>query len=157
MFTSLEFFAGSGLVGYGLAPEFQSLWANDNCAKKADVFRANHPKVKLHFGGIEHVRGCDLPSADLAWASFPCQDLSLAGNLSGINVGTRSGLFWEWIRILKELTQHGKRPSLLVAENVVGFLVADEGRHFQLAYRALRDLGYRVGALSSRTPRSWPR
>jgi DNA (cytosine-5)-methyltransferase 1 len=61
--------------------------------------------------------------------------------------GTRSGLFWEWVRVLKELDGSGKRPSVLVAENVVGFIVADQGKHFRLAYRALRDLGYRLGAV----------
>ncbi len=145
--TALEFFAGSGLVGQGLAPEFETLWANDFCAKKAEVFRANHPAVRFDRGGIEQVRGRDLPVTDLAWASFPCQDLSLAGNLGGLKVGTRSGLFWEWVRVLRELSEHGKRPPLLVAENVVGFLVADGGKHFRKAYSALRALGYRVGAL----------
>jgi site-specific DNA-cytosine methylase len=47
MFTALEFFAGSGLVGTGLAPDFKVLWANDNSAKKAKVFRANHPEVEF--------------------------------------------------------------------------------------------------------------
>jgi DNA (cytosine-5)-methyltransferase 1 len=147
MFTALEFFAGSGLVGLGLAPEFETLWANDNCAKKRDVFEANHPHVKFHFGDIQGVKGRDLPFADLAWASFPCQDLSLAGNLGGIDSGTRSGLFWEWVRILKELAECGKRPPILVAENVVGFVVADQGKHFHVAYNALRALGYRAGAV----------
>ncbi len=147
MSTALEFFAGSGLVGEGLAPEFETLWANDNSTKKADVFRANHPHVHFQPGGIEGVYGQDLPAADLAWASFPCQDLSLAGNLGGMKVGTRSGLFWEWVRVLRELNECGKRPPVLVAENVVGFVVAERGKHFRRAYRALRDLGYRLGAL----------
>lgn len=145
--STLEFFAGSGLVGEGLTPYFDTFWANDICPKKAEVFRANHPNVPFHLGGIEEVSGRDLPAVDLAWASFPCQDLSLAGNLTGLRRGTRSGLFWEWVRVLKELNAHGKRPPLLVAENVVGFVVADQGKHFRKAYRALRDLGYKVGAL----------
>ena len=121
MYTAIDFFAGSGLVGSGLAPEFETLWANDNCAKKREVYEANHARGKFHFGDVELVRGRDIPAADLAWASFPCQDLSLAGNLGGMNSGTRSGLFWEWVRVLKELDKNGKRPPLLVAENVVGF------------------------------------
>lgn len=161
MFKSLEFFAGSGLVGLGLAPEFETLWANDNCAKKRDVFEANHPRGRFHLGDIRRVRGKELPAADLAWASFPCQDLSLAGNLSGIETGTRSGLFWEWVRVLGELTKDGKRPAVLVAENVVGFVVADQGMHFKLAYNALRNLGYRAGALvldaKAFVPQSRPR
>jgi len=147
MFTALDFFAGSGLVRLGLAPEFGTLWANDNCVKKQAIYLENSPRDAFHLGNIEDVRGRDLPAADLAWASFPCQDLSLAGNLSGIDAGTRSGLFWEWIRVLNELEECGKRPPVLVAENVVGFVVADGGRHFQQAYRALRNLGYRLGAV----------
>jgi|ERR1041384_985079 DNA (cytosine-5)-methyltransferase 1 len=147
MFTALDFFAGSGLVRYGLQPEFQTLWANDNCAKKRAVYVANNPLEEFHLGSIQDVRGKNLPAADLAWASFPCQDLSLAGDLNGMETGTRSGLFWEWTRVIEELKEHKKRPPILVAENVVGFVVADRGKHFMQAYRALRKLGYRVGAV----------
>lgn len=143
---ALEFFAGSGLVRLGLQPEFTAAWANDNCEKKAAVYNANSDKA-IHVDSIEHVKGRSLPVADLAWASFPCQDLSLAGNLTGIKEGTRSGLFWQWMRVLDELVTAGKRPPILVAENVVGFVVAHNGRHFKRAYEALRERGYRAGAL----------
>lgn len=147
MFTALDFFAGSGLVALGLAPEFETLWAIDNSAKKEAVYISNHPREQFHLEDIRRVHGKDLPAADLAWASFPCQDLSLAGNLSGMTAGTRSGLFWEWVRVLEELQKHGKQPPLLVAENVVGFVVAEQGKHFKCAYRALRKLGYRLGTV----------
>ncbi len=147
MFTALDFFAGSGLVRLGLSPDFETLWANDNCAKKRSVYIANHPWNEFLLANVEDVRGRDLPAADLAWASFPCQDLSLAGNLNGMNTGTRSGLFWEWARAIREMGEHGKRPPVLVAENVVGFIVADRGKHFEQAYWALRQLGYLVGAV----------
>lgn len=147
MYTALDFFAGSGLVRLGLLPEFQTLWANDNSVRKQAVFTANNPPDEFHLGPIESIHGEDIPKADLAWASFPCQDLSLAGDLNGMKVGTRSGLFWEWIRIIKELGEANKYPDILVAENVVGFVVAHRGQHFKLAYEALRGLGYRVGAV----------
>src|SRR5215212_8158731 len=147
MFTALDFFAGSGLVRLGLAPEFQTLWANDNCVKKQAVYIANNPPEEFHLGSIHNVHGGDLPAADLAWASFPCQDLSLAGDLSGMRIGTRSGLFWEWTKVIKQLVESGKRPPVLVAENVVGFVVADGGTHFKQAYEACRNLGYRVGTV----------
>ena len=147
MFTALDFFAGSGLVRLGLAPEFQTLWANDNCPKKQAVYVANNPSEEFHLDSIHDVHGADLPAADLAWASFPCQDLSLAGDLSGMRIGTRSGLFWEWTRVIKQLAESGKRPPVLVAENVVGFVVADGGTHFKQAYEACRNLGYRVGTV----------
>ncbi|MFY9620942.1 MAG: DNA cytosine methyltransferase [Pyrinomonadaceae bacterium] len=147
MYTALDFFAGSGLVRLGLLPEFHTVWANDNSPTKQAVYVANNPADEFHLTLIEKVKGRDIPSADLAWASFPCQDLSLAGDLSGIGTGTRSGLFWEWVRVIKELDQASKRPPILVAENVVGFIVADRGQHFKRAYDALRHLGYRVGAV----------
>ena len=142
---ALDFFAGSGLVRLGLEPDFETVWANDICPRKAAVYDANRPPHPIHIESIVNVRGADLPTADLAWASFPCQDLSLAGNLSGIRKGTRSGLFWEWMRVLDEMG--GRRPPLLVAENVVGFLIGNDGEHFKRAYRALRDRGYLAGAL----------
>lgn len=161
MFTALDFFAGSGLVRLGLEPEFQTLWANDNCSKKQAVYVANNPRDEFQLGAIQDIRGADLPTVDLAWASFPCQDLSLAGDLSGMKVGTRSGLFWEWTRVIKELSECSKRPPILVAENVVGFVVADRGKHFKEAYEALRSLGYRVGAVlidaQAFVPQSRPR
>jgi DNA (cytosine-5)-methyltransferase 1 len=89
MFTALDFFAGSGLVRLGLAPEFETVWANDNCAKKRATYIANHPKDEFLLADIEQVNGRDVPGVDLAWASFPCQDLSLAGNLGGMTSGTR--------------------------------------------------------------------
>ena len=145
--SALEFFAGSGLARLGLEPEFQTVWANDICPKKGAVYDANTPGPSILVDSIVNVRGADLPTADLAWASFPCQDLSLAGNLTGIGAGTRSGLFWEWIRVLDELDAAGRRPPLLALENVVGFLIAQDGACFRLAYNALRERGYRAGAV----------
>ena len=98
--TAVDFFAGSGLVSEGLNPYFQTLWANDICDKKALVYRANFPDVQWDGRSIAEVRGSDVPAAHLAWASFPCQDLSIAGDMRGISGGTRSALFWEWIRVL---------------------------------------------------------
>ena len=147
MFRALDFFAGSGLVRLGLKPEFDTVWANDNCPKKGAVYQTNHPRDFFSPWDIERVKGADVPAADLAWASFPCQDLSLAGNLNGIKSGTRSGVFWHWIRVLDQMKKAKKLPPILVAENVVGFVVAHEGKHFRTAHEALRQLGYRVGAL----------
>ncbi|MFA5516931.1 MAG: DNA cytosine methyltransferase [Desulfuromonadales bacterium] len=139
----LDFFAGSGLVTEGLKQRFQALWANDICASKAKVYQANHAKDHFYLGSIENVRGWDLPKASLAWASFPCQDLSLAGKQSGID-GARSGLVWQWLRILKEMPE---KPPVLVAENVVGLIAASGGEHYRALHKALASQGYRVGAI----------
>ena len=141
--TFLEFFAGSGLVAEGLRPYFRTAWANDICDKKAAVYRANHSKSPFFLGSIEHVDGAALPDAKLAWASFPCQDLSLAGLTAGIN-GHRSGLVWEWLRVVDEMQT---RCPVLVAENVVGLVSGAGGAHYRALHAALVSRGYRVGAL----------
>ena len=99
----LEFFAGSGLVAQGLKTMFKPIWANDIDVKKAAVYTANHTSKHFHLGSISEVTGKELPAAALAWASFPCQDLSLAGLAGGIH-GKRSGLVWEWLRIIDEMS-----------------------------------------------------
>jgi len=139
----LEFFAGSGLVAKGLSTFFKAAWANDLCPKKAAVYTANHAKKHFHLGSIADVNGADLPRATLSWASFPCQDLSLAGLTAGIHA-ERSGLVWQWLRIMDEMPE---RPPVLVAENVTGLISADGGIHYRALHKALRDKGYTVGAV----------
>lgn len=139
----LEFFAGSGLVSYALRGLFKSVWANDICAKKAKVYTANHGAAGFHLGPIQQVRGAELPEAALSWASFPCQDLSLAGSTAGIHA-KRSGLVWEWLRVIDEMP---RRPPLLVAENVVGLLCSRGGGQYALLHAALTQRGYRAGAV----------
>lgn len=139
----LEFFAGSGLVAYALSPFFKATWANDICGKKAAVYIANHGEKHFHRGSIADVKGGDLPDAKLSWASFPCQDLSLAGLTAGIH-GERSGLVWEWLRIMDEMPN---RPPILVAENVTGLVSVDNGSHYRVLHEALRSRGYTTGAI----------
>lgn len=139
----LEFFAGSGLVSHALAPYFSGVWANDICPKKAAVFCANHENIPFTLGSINDVSGKRLPPSVLSWASFPCQDLSLAGNGRGIHA-KRSGLVWEWLRVMDEM-QH--RPLLLAAENVVGLVSTDESAHYRELHMALVKRGYKVGAM----------
>lgn len=146
MLTALDFFAGSGLVTEGLKPWFRTVWANDICPKKCEIYAANFGKKHLVEKSLSKVHGFELPASDLAWGSFPCQDLSLAGNMTGISKGSRSALYWEWLRVLREMDEP-LRPPVLCVENVVGFLVADNGKQFKLAYEALRRLGYLAGAI----------
>jgi DNA (cytosine-5)-methyltransferase 1 len=141
--VALDFFAGSGLVTAGLKPYFQVAWANDICEKKAAVYLANHPGDGFVVAPIEQIRGAVLPAATLSWGSFPCQDLSLAGNLQGIQ-SSRSGLVWHWLRVMDEMCA---TPPLVVAENVVGLVSADNGEHYRQLHQSLVARGYRVGAV----------
>jgi len=140
----LEFFAGSGLVAEGLKGTFLPVWANDICAKKAAVYTANHSDQHFHIGSVADVKGDRLPAAMLAWASFPCQDLSLAGLAEGIH-GARSGLVWEWLRVIDEMAT---APPVLVAENVLGLVSSAGGEHYKTLHNALVERGYKVGAMA---------
>jgi DNA (cytosine-5)-methyltransferase 1 len=140
----LDFFAGSGLVSVGFHENgFETVWANDICEKKSKIFQSNLKETKFHLGSIESVKGDSLPYALVSWASFPCQDLSLAGNLGGLD-GDRSGLFWEWVRVIEEMRV---KPPILIAENVLGLLTAHGGRYYKEVHLELERLGYQVGAL----------
>ncbi|EGY23862.1 DNA-cytosine methyltransferase family protein [Desulfovibrio sp. A2] len=140
----LDFFAGSGLVTHALSACLPALWANDISEKKAAVYTANHGTNHFQLKSITDVQGAELPPAILSWASFPCQDLSLAGQTTGIHA-RRSGLVWEWLRVMDEMPN---RPPLLVAENVPGLVSTKGGTHYQALHHALQDRGYRVGAVA---------
>lgn len=142
-YSFLEFFAGSGLVAQGLKGYFRPIWANDICKNKAAVYIANHGTKHFYLGSIAEVRGTTIPVADLAWASFPCQDLSLAGLTEGIHAA-RSGLVWEWLRIIDEMPL---KPRLLVAENVAGLVSSAGGNHYRSLHKALTSRGYVAGAV----------
>ena len=82
----LEFFAGGGLARLGLEPDFACAFANDIDPAKARAYRAAFGGGEnLRVGDIWKLNPADLPGgARLAWASFPCQDLSLAGARAGL-------------------------------------------------------------------------
>ena len=145
-----EFFAGGGMARAGLGTGWHCAFANDFDAMKADVYAANwgdRPLVR----DVNAVTIADLPGeADLVWGSFPCQDLSLAGNSAGIGTEreqTRSGAFWAFWRLIEGLRDNGRAPSIVVLENVYGSLTANNGRDFAAIARALALGGYRFGAM----------
>jgi len=152
-----EFFAGSGLVAYGLKGMFDPICANDISVQKAAVYEANFGCERFVLDDIKNVKGKDLPRAHLSWASFPCQDLSLAGSIGGIHA-SRSGLVWEWLRVLDEI---GNKPKILLLENVAGLLSANGGDNYRVLHLALVERGYRCGAIllnaSLFVPQSRPR
>jgi DNA (cytosine-5)-methyltransferase 1 len=165
--TFYEFFAGGGMARAGLGAGWTCLFANDIDADKAASYRANWGAGDFVDGDLAAVPPEALPGrADLAWASFPCQDLSLAGGGKGMGgaedaVRTRSGAFWLFHDKMRFLHRQGRAPRAIVLENVVGVLSSHGKRDFQAIVAALDALDYRVGALvlDARlfTPQSRPR
>lgn len=135
-----EFFAGIGLVRLALEREgFRVAFANDIDEDKLDIYRDNFGADDFRLGDIHQLPAACLPTCDLFTASFPCNDLSVAGARAGL-AGGQSSAFWGFIRILRELD--GRRPRLVLLENVPGFLTSHGGRDFHAALTALNELGY---------------
>jgi len=159
----LEFFAGGGMARAGLGPAWTCAFANDFDPLKAGAYLANFPEDRSHFHlgdvwAIDPARLTDHP--DLAWASSPCQDFSLAGGRAGLQ-GGRSGAFFGFWRLMQALNAEGRAPSVVVIENVVGLLTSHGGEDFTALCAALSREGYRFGALeidaAAFVPQSRPR
>ena len=145
--TFYEFFAGAGMARAGLGERWRCLFANDFDHKKAAIYRRNWGGKEMHCADVRTLKTTDLPGvADLAWASFPCQDLSLAGGGAGLK-GERSGAFWPFWKLMTGLGNEGRAPTLIVLENVYGALTSHSGKDFTTICRALHRGGYRFGAL----------
>ena len=139
---AVEFFAGMGLMRSGLERVgVTTVFANDIDATKAALYRANWGDDILVVDDIRNLTGGDIPNAEVATASFPCVDMSLAGNLAGLG-GKQSGLIVEFCRILAEMG--GRRPAAVIVENVLGFLAVNGGRDFAQVVEMLEANGYAV-------------
>ena len=143
--TVTEFFAGIGLMRSGLEHAgWQVNYANDIESKKQAMYEAHFGRDDSFVLGDVHLVPVDeIPTAVLATASFPCNDLSLAGARQGL-AGTHSSAFWGFIRVLREMGE--RRPPLVLLENVAGFLTSNGGEDFRNALLALNELGYAVDA-----------
>lgn len=94
---------------------------------------------------IQQVQGEELPNADVWCFGFPCQDVSVAGKQAGIRKGTRSGLFFEVIRLLEERVANKQAlPKTLFIENVKNLLSIDGGWGFARMQALLDKVGYDV-------------
>lgn len=147
-FSFYEFFSGGGMARLGLGPAWNCTFANEWCEKKAAAYRAYFGKSpELKVCDVAELTPDDLPGTPtLVWGSFPCQDLSLAGNGAGL-AGERSGTFKPFWKLMRRIIEVGRGPQIIVLENVIGTLTSHEGRDFATIIGALAQKGYRVGAL----------
>ncbi len=152
-FSYYEFFAGGGMARAGLGHGWECKFANDFDLMKAATYEANWGKNHLVHADVAKLKTSQLPGkADLAWASFPCQDLSLAGDYAGLGraasaVMTRSGTFWHFWALMKGLVAEGRAPRVIVLENVYGVLRSHGGKDFAAIGAAISSAGYKFGAV----------
>ncbi|MBS4022500.1 MAG: DNA (cytosine-5-)-methyltransferase [Dethiobacter sp.] len=144
--TFAEFFAGIGLMRMGLQ---QSGWkikfANDIDTKKYEMYKGHFKDAEQHFvlDDIHNLSPHSVPNVTLATASFPCNDLSLAGARCGLN-GKHSSAFWGFTQIIEKMND--RKPPIIMLENVIGFLTSHNGRDFRQVLVTLNRLGYSVDA-----------
>lgn len=148
MASFYEFFAGGGMARAGLGPHWRCLFANDFDAKKGLVYQANWGTGgELFVGDIRDVNTQMLTGEpDVVWGSFPCQDLSLAGNRAGLG-GARSGTFYPFWDVIQGLISEGRAPRVVAVENVCGTLTSHGGKDFEAICRTFTEAGYRYGAV----------
>lgn len=148
MKTFCEFFAGIGLVREGLSPSgWRCIFANDIDPKKQELYELRFGRADdFHLGDVwqtKEVVGRIPGRPFLATASFPCIDLSLAGHWRGFD-GDHSSTFFGFTEALDALGE--RRPTVVMLENVVGFITSHDGKDFEAAARSLAELGYLVDA-----------
>lgn len=139
--TFVEYFAGIGLVRLGLEKAgWNVVFSNDWSSEKFDMYSAYFENAKDHYEVENIFEICDsnIPYSLLATASFPCIDLSLAGNLEGIK-GKHSSAFWGFIKALRN---QKNKPPLVMLENVRGWLTSNGGKDFRTTIKSLNHLGY---------------
>lgn len=140
----IDFFAGIG--GFHSRLEKAGMecigWCEfDKFAQKS--YRAIYDTEGLWFGeDVTKVKGSELPKADLWTFGFPCQDVSIAGKQKGLKKGTRSGLFYEMMRLLDECEEN--KPDWIMCENVKNLLSIDNGIGFLEVVGEMAERGYTV-------------
>jgi DNA (cytosine-5)-methyltransferase 1 len=144
--TFAEFFAGIGLMRIGLERAgWRVAFANDIDEDKRQMYCEHFgDNGEFVLGDVHQLVERDIPNIALATASFPCNDLSLAGARRGL-AGEQSSAFWGFIEVLTKMGQ--RRPPMVLLENVTGFLTSHDGNDFRDALLALNRLGYAVDAM----------
>ena len=125
-------FDGSG--GFplgGLISGITPVWASEIEPFPIRVTTKRLPFIK-QYGDISTVDGSKIEPVDIITFGSPCQDLSIAGKRDGLD-GKRSSLFYEAIRIIKEMrcATDGKKPRYIVWENVPGAFSSNKGEDFR--------------------------
>ena len=146
MMTLGSLFDGSG--GFPLAGAMHGIkpvWASEIEPYPIRVTKTRFPDME-HLGSVLDVKGDQITPVDIITFGSPCQDLSVAGKQKGIHEGERSSLFFEAVRIAKEMRAHDRaigrtgvdvRPRFLVWENVPGAFSSHQGEDFRAVLEAL--------------------
>ena len=141
-------FSGSGGFELGaVLAGIKPIWNSDIEPFAIRVTTKRFPDVK-HYGDVSTLNGAELEPVDVITFGSPCQDLSIAGKRAGIQDGERSNLFFQAIRIIREMREatHGEKPRYAVWENVPGAFTSNGGEDFKAVLEAI------IGVIEEKAP-----
>ena len=129
-----------GIGGFplaGICAGIRPVWASEIEPFPIRVTEKRLPEMK-HYGDIHGLQGAKLEPVDVITFGSPCQDVSIAGKREGLS-GGRSGLFFEAIRVIREMREatNGEYPKWAVWENVPGALSSHNGEDFRQVLESL--------------------
>ena len=121
----------------GMMAGVETVWSSEIEPFPVLVTHKRMPHVK-HYGDVSTLSGAALEPVDIITFGSPCQDLSIAGRRAGLQDGERSSLFFQAIRIIKEMrvASNGKYPRYAIWENVPGAFSSNEGEDFKAVLEA---------------------
>lgn len=151
-------FDGSGGFPLGglLTGCITPLWSSEVEPFAIRVTTKRLPEVK-HYGDVSAINGADLPPVDIITFGSPCQDMSIAGKRDGLD-GSRSSLFYEAIRIVKEMRckTNGAKPRFIVWENVPGAFSSNKGQDFKAVLEAVIGVKEPSAEVPAPDKKGWP-
>nr|WP_246873088.1 DNA (cytosine-5-)-methyltransferase [Pantoea ananatis] len=143
----MEFFAGIGLARAGMEQAgIKTVWANDYDLNKKAMYEGHWQSGDFLLADIHSLKSEELPTADIAWASSPCTDLSLAGKRVGLRGGRESSAFFGFTDLIAGM--HDRQPEVIVLENVIGLASSHEREDLRAAVKEFNALGYSVDAIT---------
>jgi len=130
-----------GIAGFPYAASMlgiEPIWASEIEKFPIAVSKYHFPNMK-HYGSVCDIKGAEVEPIDIITFGSPCQDLSVAGKRAGMGEGTRSGLFSEAVRIIKEMRSgtDERYPRFAVWENVPGAFSSNKGEDFRAVVESL--------------------
>jgi DNA (cytosine-5)-methyltransferase 1 len=139
---------------HGVTP----VWASEIEPYPIRVTKARFPQMK-HLGSVLDVNGAEIEPVDIITFGSPCQDLSVAGKQAGLHKGERSNLFFEAIRIIKEMREStdGKYPRIAVWENVPGAYSSNKGEDFRAVLKAFAQINDEAADVPGSPTGKWNR
>ena len=150
-------FSGSG--GFelaGILAGITPVWSSEIEPFAIRVTTKRLPQVR-HYGDVSSVSGAELPPVDIITFGSPCQDLSQAGKRRGLD-GSRSSLFYEAIRIVKEMrcATNGEKPRFIVWENVPGAFSSNKGADFKAVLESVIGVAEPSAEVPAPDQKGWP-